>query len=73
MIIYINILIIIIIADFLSKVICWFNFLFQSKKRKKIPETGKDKKAKRAGSAANSSLKQLSLSHFLSTSKPSAV
>ncbi|XP_053360916.1 adenine DNA glycosylase isoform X2 [Clarias gariepinus] len=42
----------------------------QNKKRKQITEPGKDKKAKRAGGAANGGLKQLSLSHFLSTSKP---
>ncbi|KAK3566292.1 hypothetical protein QTP86_031030 [Hemibagrus guttatus] len=42
----------------------------KNKKRKQIPEAGKDKKAKRAGSAANGGLKQLSLSCFLTTSKP---
>lgn len=41
-------------------------------KRKHIPEAGKGKKAKRAGSAANGGLKQLSVSRFFTTSKPTS-
>ncbi|KAG7332792.1 hypothetical protein KOW79_004626 [Hemibagrus wyckioides] len=39
----------------------------KNKKRKQIPQAGKDKKAKRAGSAANGGPKQLSLSHYFTT------
>ncbi|XP_060788743.1 uncharacterized protein LOC132893567 [Neoarius graeffei] len=44
----------------------------KNKKRKQIPEAGKNKKTKRAGSAAPSGLRQLSLSRFFTTSKLSS-